>query len=175
MKIIALDASTTSTGVAIFDDIELMYYTTLQPPGKLEWHERLVWQGQYLSNIIKKYEPTELVMEDVPLQKQGGVKTLMMLGAVQGYILGLASSFGISVKYYFPNQWRSELGIYTGRREDTKREVLKQKAVELVNKKFNLELVWNGPNSKKSQDDVAEAILIGAVRVGAIKRKRFQS
>lgn len=174
MKIIALDASTTSTGVAIFDDTELVYYTTLQPPSKLEWHERMIWQGQYLSEIIKKYEPTELVMEDVPLQKQGGMKTLMMLGAVQGYILGLASSFGINVKYYLPNQWRSELGIYTGRREDTKREVLKQKAVELVNKKFNLELVWNGPNSKKSQDDVAEAILIGAVRVGVLKRRRFQ-
>lgn len=174
MKIIALDASTTSTGVAVFDDTELVYYTTLQPPSKLEWHERLVWQGQYLSEIIKKYSPTELVMEDVPLQKQG-TKTLMMLGAVQGYVLGLASSFGLSMKYYFPNQWRSELGIFTGRREDTKREVLKQKAIELVNKKFNLELVWNGPNSKKSQDDVAEAILIGAVRVGAIKKRRFQS
>ena len=54
MKIIALDASTTSTGVAIFDNTELVYYTTLQPPNKLEWHERLVWQGQYLSEIIKK-------------------------------------------------------------------------------------------------------------------------
>ena len=66
MKIIALDASTTSTGVAVFDNTELVYYTTLQPPSKLEWHERLVWQGQYLSEIIKKYSPTELVMEDVP-------------------------------------------------------------------------------------------------------------
>ena len=103
MKIIALDASTTSTGVAVFDNTELVYYTTLQPPSKLEWHERLVWQGQYLSEIIKKYSPTELVMEDVPLQKQG-TKTLMMLGAVQGYVLGLASSFGLSMKYYFPNQ-----------------------------------------------------------------------
>ena len=61
MKIIALDASTTSTGVAVFDNTELVYYTTSQPPNKLEWHERLVWQGQYLSEIIKKYSPTELV------------------------------------------------------------------------------------------------------------------
>lgn len=175
MSIIALDASTTSTGVAIFDSTELVYHTTLQPPAKLEWHERLVWQGQYLSEIIKKYSPTELVMEDVPLQKNGGTKTLMMLGAVQGYVLGLASSFGMTVKYYLPTQWRSELGIYTGSRRDMKRDILKQKAVEIANKKFNLELVWNGPNSKKSQDDVAEAILIGAVRVGVLRKRRFQS
>lgn len=52
-------------------------------------------------------------------------------------------------------------GLYDGTREGLKREVLKEKAIIMANEKFGLDLKWYGPKSKKSEDDEAEAILIG--------------
>lgn len=172
MIIMGIDASTTATGVSVFDfeSKKLIFYTTIIPNGKLEWHERLIEQGKELNKIIKAYSPEKVFMEDVPLKKQGGIKTSVMLGAVQGFFLGVFSLYNMSVEYIQPGAWRSKAGLFTGKALDSKREKMKEHAIELANKKFGLDLKWFGPNSKRSQDDVAEAILIGAVMIGAFKK-----
>ena len=50
--------------------------------------------------------------------------------------------------------------MFDGTKDGRKREVLKEKAILMANKLFNLKLEWHGPKSKKTQDDQAEAILI---------------
>ena len=50
--------------------------------------------------------------------------------------------------------------MFDGTKDGRKREVLKEKAILMANKLFNLKLEWYGPKSKKTQDDQAEAILI---------------
>ena len=80
--ILGLDASSASTGFSIFDNKGLAAYGIIKPEGN-DWRERLVHQAPQLKEIIEKYHPTQIIMEDVPLNGKGGLKILVVLGAVQ--------------------------------------------------------------------------------------------
>ena len=157
--ILGLDASSASTGFSIFDNKGLAAYGIIKPKGN-DWRERLVHQAPQLKEIIEKYHPTQIIMEDVPLNGKGGLKILVVLGAVQGMILGLASSYGIPIKFVTPNEWRSKVGLFTGNRDDTKRDEMKKKSVEFVNQEFGLKLKWISKSSKFNEDDISDSILI---------------
>ena len=159
MRTIGIDASTTATGVAIFEDDRLIYHTTIRPQGA-NWRDRLFHQAPILDEIVEKYHPEKACVEDVPLKASGGLKTLVILGAVQGMVYTTLASHGVEAIFYSPTNWRSSLGLFDGTNEGKKRDVLKEKAVKYANNKFGLNLGWFGPNSKKSEDDEAEAILI---------------
>ena len=157
--ILGLDASSASTGFSIFDNKGLAAYGIIKPEG-VDWRDRLVHQAPQLKEIIEKYHPTQIIMEDVPLNGKGGLKILVVLGAVQGMILGLASSYGIPIKFVTPNEWRSKVGLFTGNRDDTKRDEMKKKSVEFVNQEFGLKLKWISKSSKFNEDDISDSILI---------------
>ena len=116
--ILGLDCSTTSTGWCIFDDKGLAAYGVIKPEGE-DWRERLTKQAPKLKNIIERYKPNKIVMEDVPLNSQGGLKILVVLGAVQGLVLGVASSLNIPIKFVTPNEWRSKVRLFTGNRRSS--------------------------------------------------------
>ena len=171
MTVIGLDASSTCTGWSIFKDKKLIDYGAIRPKGD-NWRDRLYHEKTDLVNIFNKYKPEKIYMEDVPLKAAGGMKTLVILGGVQGFIYGLATSNNIPIEFVLPTTWRSMGGLFDGTEKGKKREVLKQRAIEMANEKFGLNLIWNGPNSIKTQDDIAEAILIAAVMLGIISKKR---
>lgn len=166
-----IDASTTCTGVSIFSDNKLVYYGAIKPQGD-NWRERLMNEGPELKAVMKKYRPDKIYMEDVPKETHGGSNTLMILGAVQGYILGVASSLSIPIEFIAPTSWRSKAGMFDGTKEGKKREVLKKKAIEMANEKFGLELKWVSPSSKFNEDDIAESVLICATMLGIITKER---
>lgn len=173
MITMGIDASTTATGIGIFDNNNLIYYTTIKPKGQ-DWRDRLFHQGESINKIIEVYKPDKVYMEDVPLKSSGGLQTLVILGAVQGFIYGIMASHGVEVEFVSPNTWRSMAGLFDGTTEGKKRDVLKQKAIQTVNEKFGLNLNWVSPNSKLNEDDVAEAILICATMIGlVVKKKKF--
>ena len=62
MIVMGIDASTTSTGWAIFDDKELKAYGLIKPDGE-DWRERIVNQAPQLVEIISKYKPEKIYME----------------------------------------------------------------------------------------------------------------
>ena len=166
MKIMGLDCSSTSSGWCVFDGEQLIDYGCIKVKG--EWNDRIIAQVPEFIKVIEKYKPDKFIMEDVPLKKNGGMKTLVILGAVHGMILTIASSFNIPIEFVSPTGWRSKAGLFDGTTEGKKRAVLKQKAVERVNKEFELELKWKGPSSIYSEDDIAEAILICATMSGIL-------
>ena len=166
-----IDASSSCTGVSVFIDNELAHYEAIKPEGN-DWRDRLFHEGPALSRIIQKYKPCKIYMEDVPLKASGGLKTLVILGGVQGFIYGVAASNGVPIEFVSPTSWRSIIGLFDGTNEGKKREVLKQKAIEMANDCFDLELKWISLNSKKNDDDIAEAILICAAMLGIISKER---
>ena len=168
MVIMGIDASTTSTGISIFDEDKLVYHTTIKPEGE-DWRDRLFHEGPAIRKIIEYYHPEKAFMEDVPLQARGGLKTLVILGGVQGYFYGILASYNIRIYFLSPTEWRSRLKMFNGTKDGKKREVLKEKAIKMANEVFGLNLVWNGANSKKTQDDEAEAILIAYSQI--VQRK----
>ena len=153
-----IDASTTSTGWSIFENDKLIGYGVIQPKGE-NWRERLFHEGPQLVTIIKKYIPEKIYMEDVPL-KEGNKQTLVILGAVQGFLYGIASSLHVPIEFVYPSTWRSQIGLFNGTEQGKKRQILKKRAIELANKLFDLDLIYKSPSSKFNQDDIAESILI---------------
>ncbi len=159
MITMGIDASTTATGIAVFDDEKLIFHDTIRPKGE-DWRDRLFHQAPLLDEIIKKYKPEKACIEDVPLKSTGGLKTLVILGAVQGMVYTTLASNNVEAVFVSPTTWRSQLGMFDGTTEGKKRAVLKEKAIKKANEIFGLNLGWFGPNSKKSEDDEAESILI---------------
>lgn len=178
MIIMGIDASTTATGYSIFKDGKLIAYGCIKPKGT-DWRERVKSESDTLRQIIDKFHPQKIYMEDVPLMENAKVSkfkkkspsTTMKLGAVQGCVLAIASLYQIEIEFLLPANWRSPLNLFDGTREGTHRDVLKEKATQMANDEFGLSLVWAGAKSKKSEDDVAEAILIA---YSQIKRRKFE-
>lgn len=167
--IIGIDASTTATGYAVFKGRDLIAYGCVRPDGK-EWRERVLNLGSSLTEIMSKYAPKKIIVEDVPLSTGGGVRTGIILGFLQGYIFGIAHAFNVEIGFVSPSEWRSKVGVFSGDRKGTKREALKQASVEKANEIYGLRLRWVSPSSKKNDDDISDAILIA--HSSFIERKR---
>lgn len=167
MTVMGIDASTTATGYSVFKDGKLINYGCIKPKGD-DWRGRIMSMCCVLRQVIEEFRPLKIYLEDVPLKK--GNATLMKLGAVQGSVLSAAAFYGVEVEFLLPANWRSPLGLFDGTREGTHRDVLKEKAIQMANKEFGLNLTWAGPKSRKTEDDTAEAILIA---YSQIKQRRF--
>ena len=159
MKYMGIDASSTCTGVAIFEDDKLIYHVAIKPPKDLNWRDRITIEGKGIENIIKQYRPSCIYMEDVPLMGKQ-MSTLVLLGAVQGYILSIAHHYNVPIHFLLPSQWRSDMGLFDGSKNGTKKDAMKEKAVLTANSIFGLNLKWVKPKSRLNEDDVAESILI---------------
>lgn len=143
----------------MFDGLKLVHYQAIKPNRDLTWRERLIQEGREIENIIKKYRPSCIYLEEVPLiGKQ--MQTLVLLGAVQGYILSIATHCHVPIHFLLPSQWRSDMELFDGSKAGTKRDAMKEKAVLTANELFGLNLKWVKPKSKLNDDDVAESILI---------------
>lgn len=153
-----LDCSTSCTGYGIFDDTDLIAYGAIKPRGKLQWQDRIREEWGELCRIVEKYKPEKVYVENIPLKD--GKLTIQKLGAVQGMVLSLCAQYDMEVCFLLPSEWRGKLNLFDGTREGLQREILKQKAIEMVNKEFGLNLTWVAPKSKLNEDDTAEGILV---------------
>lgn len=169
MIVLGLDASTTSTGWSVFQDRKLIGYGVIKPEGK-DWRERMANQAPKIMEIIEKYSPNKIYMEDVPL-KRANPTALMILGAVQGFFYGLVAKYSIPIEFIKPSAWRSPIGLYDGTKEGTKRPELKHKSILKANELFKLDLKWVSPNSKYNEDDISDAILLAYSQISSRKLK----
>ena len=169
MIIMGIDGSTTSSGWAIFDSERCKRIASgrVKPKGE-DWREKIAYEWQSFSEIVKKYAPEKIYMEDVPMKD--GKSTILKLGSVQGMAICLATQYGVEINFLLPSEWRSGLGLFDGTRQGTHRDILKRKAVEMANQLFNLNLAWVKEKSKKNEDDEAEALLIA---YSQIKPRKF--
>ena len=157
MIICGIDASTSCTGWSIFKDDKLITYGAIKPHSE-DWRGRVMDLTMALSEIFKIHRPNIIYMEDVPMKK--GSLTIEKLGAVQGVVLALCAAYKIKPCFLLSSKWRSDLNLFEGTRAGLQRDVLKKKAIEMVNEEFGLNLTWVAPSSKKNDDDIAESILI---------------
>lgn len=164
MIVMGVDASTNCTGWSVFYNENLLSYGKILPKNKKEdWRDRIVDIFTQLNDVIKQYKPDKLIVEDVPLFSQKGKKTLVQLGAVQGSLLLLKKDFPNMVIQFIPvSTWRKNIGIFTGNKEDKKRDKLKENSIKMANEIFNLNLLFVSPTSVKNDDDISDSILIVA-------------
>lgn len=162
MKILAIDASTKSTGVAIFNDKELV-----------EWHcftntstdliKRIQYMTQKLRQLLQQHQIQRIILEQVRPQHNINMKTQKALLYLQAsFEFLLHDNFPkITVTYVYPNSWRSKCGIKVG--PGVKRDALKIADMNFVKEHYGLDV----------NDDIADAICIGHSEISPVKSSFF--
>ena len=161
-----IDASSSCTGIAIFDDKTLVFYSKIRPENDLGFRNNACQIVDKILPVLDKYKVEKIIMEDVPEYANKGsrgkplLRMLCTLGAVQGvFYLKIAYESGYNINYKDVWAWRMKLGFLLG--NNRKREEMKQKAIDYANSKFGLDLFFKRDSkTMKNDDDIAEAICI---------------
>lgn len=149
MKIMSIDASTKSTGVAIFEDGKLIDYKNLTESGA-DTLRRIKDMTKQIEDYYLSFKPNIVVMEDVlPSDVGNNQKTFKPLVYLQGEVVLALHEHKQSVEFMNVNTWRSIIGIPVGRY--AKRELVKQKSIEFIKKKYGID----------ANDDICDGICIG--------------
>lgn len=149
MKILSIDPSTKSTGIAIFENNKLISYKCITATSE-NLFKRIRKMQEEIREIIKAEKIEAIYIEDVlPEDVKGNRVVFKALMYLQGYLCEVFKEFEITPTFYFPSEWRAKLGIHTGR--GVMRNSLKPQDIEFVKKKYNIDV----------NDDIADAICIG--------------
>lgn len=150
MITLAIDASTKSTGIAIFKQNKLFCYKCIKQNDNNTF-TRIREMTKRIRQIYQQYQPTNIIMQDILPQdvkhNQKIFKALVYLQAM--IVLQLDRLNAPEVELTTANHWRKICGIKTGR--GIKRQVLKEKSVNLIKQIYNINV----------NDDIADAICIG--------------
>lgn len=125
-KILAFDQASRITGYAFFDDDKLVKW------GKITLDDtnfgmRLVQLREKVYDLIKDFNPDEIIFEDIQLQANVGnnVDTFKKLAEVFGIIYELATELNIPNRAVLSTVWKSTLGIKGRTRPDQKKNAQK--------------------------------------------------
>ena len=155
--VLSLDASTKSTGWAIFKNEKMIAYGIIVA-GDPNVHIRIDHIAKEIKKIIIEYQPDEVILEDVILSdvknNNNVFKALMYL---QGFIVHVLEFYGVKYSFFVASHWRKICGIRTG--AQVKRTELKNKSIAFVKKHYNIDV----------NDDIADAICIGYAKINEDK------
>lgn len=150
MKILSIDASTKSTGIAIFQQQKLIHYECITATASNSL-KRIIKIIQRIKQLYIQYQPTNIIIEDVLPQdvkhNQNTFKALIYLQAA--IVLELYKNGAAAAQFYTASHWRKVCGIKTGR--GIKRQSLKQASQNLVQQIYNIQV----------NDDISDAICLG--------------
>lgn len=150
MRILAIDPGYDRLGVAVLKKgktggEELIYSECFSPDKKLEENQRIFLVGQKIKDLIKKYNPEALALENLFFNTNQ--KTALLVSQVRGVIIYEALSAKILVKQFTPLQIKIAV---TGYGRSDKRQVS-----EMLKKLIKIE------NTNSLGDDECDAIAVG--------------
>lgn len=168
MRILAIDASTKSSGWAIFDNNELKKYGLIAAADS-DLVKRINTMITKLDKILQENDIEKIILEEVRPEEKGQQpnlkthKALMYLQAAIVFLLHERYS-NIELIYIYPSEWRSLCGIHTGR--GIERQALKLADIQFVKEKFNID---------NANDDMADAIGIGYGYLLSLNKKELSA
>lgn len=156
MNILAIDASTKSTGIAIFKDKNFLGKGCITASSN-DLFKRIHKMVDSIDELISQVAIDEIVMEEVIPDHQKNTQTFKALIYLQGAIVMMIHDKHptVKVELIYPGSWRSQAGIKTGR--GVKRETLKEADIRRAKEIFG---------AQQLNDDEADAMLIGGVYTG---------
>ena len=102
MRILGIDPGLTKTGFGIIDinneDLKLVDYGIIKPKNKDKLEKRLLTIFEDVSEIINKYKPTIICIEEVFYGKN--FKSALLLGQARGAAMVSAASKNLSIFEY---------------------------------------------------------------------------
>ena len=162
--LLALDLSTKSSGVAVFDGTKLIHHEciTASSTDVIKRIQKII--KELSLNILNKYPIETVIVEEVRPESMNGVsnlrthKVLMWLQAALEFLLHEQYP-KTKVEYVYPSEWRKACGIHTGR--GIKRGSLKDADVAFVEQTYGIHV----------NDDEADAIGIGYAYVNQLNNE----
>ena len=158
MKVLAIDASTKSTGVALFEDSKLVKYACLTA-SSTDLIKRIQKIIEQLKVFIVNETIDKVILEEVrPENDLQNIKThraLMWLQAAIAFLLHEIQPKA-EIEYVYPSEWRAKCGIKNGR--GVRRDSLKPLDIKFVKDTYGLDV----------NDDIADAIGIGHAYVNQL-------
>ena len=177
--VIGIDASTTATGIAAFEekdgeyvylDHELFkapefkftkkskdmtktaYKKVHSSEKRIAMEQRVLYMMGEIEGWLDRYSPDVIIVEDA--YGQSDMLTLKALSRIQGMIIDYGRRFNVKVEFKNPSSWRKAVGISLTKADKTelKRPQLKELSKLAVKALYGLDVT----------DDEADAICIGA-------------
>lgn len=159
MKTLAIDASTKSSGVAVFDQGKLVHYQCITAT-QYNSLDRICIMTQKILDICKQYSPTDVVMQDVLPDdvghNQAVYKALIYL---QASIVMAFHKINYKIVFLPVSHWRKLCGIKMG--PGIKRDRLKKASQDLVKQIYKIQV----------NDDISDAICLGMAYIIQEKKK----
>ena len=165
MYLLALDASTKSTGFAVFKDNQLLVCNCITASSS-DLYKRIHKMVDSILTIVGQMKIEKIVMEEVIPDYSKNTNTFRALMYLQALIhIELHDKHpNVQIEMIYPSSWRSACGIEDGRA--SKREQKKQKDIEFANQKYGLSL---------TNDDAADAVCIGHAFLHPKKEKDYSA
>ena len=165
MYLLALDASTKATGVAIFKDKELIGSSVITA-SSTDLYKRIHKMVDTILSIVEQIGIEKIVMEEVIPDHSKNTNTFKALMYLQALIhIELHDKFPkVEIELVYPSSWRSVCGIEDGR--GSKREQKKQRDIDFANHTYGLTI---------TSDDQADAICIGHAALHPKKEKDYSA
>ena len=157
MKTLSIDASTKNTGIAIFDNSQLIHYQCISC-SSTNTLKRIQYMTKEIQKIIKKYTPDRVVIQDVlPEDVKHNQNVFKALIYLQAALVLKLFDYDLQPTFYTASHWRAQVGIKTG--SGIKRNQLKVASKKLVTALYHIEV----------NDDISDAICLG---IAYIKQHR---
>ena len=156
MNILAIDASTKATGIAIFKDKEFLGKGCITA-SSTDLFKRIHKMVDKIDELVAQAAIDQIVMEEVIPDHSKNTQTFKALMYLQAAIMMMLHDNHpqVKVELVYPGSWRAQANIKTGR--GVKRETLKEADIRRAKEVFKIDQL---------NDDEADAILIGAVFAG---------
>ena len=159
MRILSLDLSTKSSGVAILETtnsskINLVKYECICA-SSTDVLQRIKKICEGIKNFTEKEKFDHVIFEEVRPESKYGAKnqhTQRVLSWLQGEVAMIIHDYidkKMKFEFIYPNEWRAACGIHTG--AGVKRASLKPADIDFVKKTYKIEV----------NDDIADAIGVG--------------
>ena len=162
MNTLAIDGSTKATGIAVFENKELKYYTCIYEKGN-DTIGRILRMANAIKTVCGTYEIHQIVMEDViPEDVKHNDNVYTALKYLQAAVVFVVYGLNIPIEFKTASWWRSRCGIRTG--PGIKRDKLKEQSIEFVKIKYNKEVT----------DDIADAVCLGCAYLGIGSKTELQ-
>ena len=160
MRILSLDASTKSTGFAIFNNKKLEEYgcITASSTDVIKRINKIITE---LEQVLTKGQVEKIIIEEVRPEQGKNLQTYRVLMWLQAAINFLVHERfpKVKIEYTYPSEWRKACGIKTGR--GVLRESLKPIDIAFVKKIYSIDV----------NDDEADAIGIGHAYVNQLNNE----
>ena len=153
MYMLAIDASTKASGIAIFDNKQLIKWDCI----KCEENNvlnRINYMTKEIQQIYLKYDPQIIIMQDVLPEEVGHNQSVYKaLIYLQAILINMFHKYNKIVKLVVASHWRKQCGFKQG--AGVTRQKLKQYSINLVKGIYGIEV----------NDDISDAICLGLAEI----------